>query len=155
MKTFKDNEIIIRPSKILFTLISFSHALLIFLIHILDLYWYFTVAFVILTLLSFYYYSKVYFLRQSKKQVKRLEYDEINKIWLLTLGNDLKVNGKLKDNNYLSNIVLVLNFEIISAKSNILKHKKSKNQHAVAIVFNDSVSVSQFRYLKRYIKYSI
>jgi len=153
MKPFQDNEIIIRPSKILFTLISFSHALLIFLIHILSLYWYFTIALVFLVLMSFYYYAKVYFLRQSKKQVKRLEYNKIDKNWHLTLGNDEKVIGKLKANNYLSNIVLVLNFEILDSKINLQNPKKVKTRHAIAIVFNDSVSITQFRFLKRKTKY--
>jgi len=153
MNSLHDNEIIIRPSKILFTLISFSHALLIFLIHILDLYWYFTIALVLLVLISFYYYSKAYFLRHSKKQVKRLEYNQIDKNWLLTLGNDEKVIGKLKVNNYSSNIVLVLNFEILDRKNDIQKLKKRKARQVVAIVFNDSVSITAFRFLKRNIKY--
>ena len=140
---YQDNKIIIRPSKLLFTIITFSHALLIFLIHILDLYWYITLALVFVTLLSYYYYSRVYFLRKSKKIVKSLEYQEDTKNWQLFLGNGQVVLGKLRHNNYISNTVLVLNFDII----------QSKKQEVSAIVFYDSVSITAYRYLKRMIKY--
>ena len=145
--TYQDNQIIIRPSKILFTLISFSHALLIFLIHLLDFAWYFTLVLVLLTLVSFYYYSRTYFLRHSKKIVKRLEYQEDKKLWHLVLGNNSEVLAKLSYKNFVSNTVLVLNFEV-SNPSKI--HKK---QHVSAIIFHDSVSITEYRYLKRKIKY--
>ncbi len=153
-KPYQDNEIIIRPSKMLFTLISFSHALLIFLIHVLDLTWYIALVLVIITLLSFYYYSRTYFLRRSKKTVKKLEYQEDKKTWELSLGNDTKVIGRLRHNNFTSNVVLVLNFDIINPSYNQFSNiKKQKKQQVSAIVFNDSVSITTYRYLKRKIKY--
>lgn len=153
-------NLILRPSRYFFTLISGLHLVLIFLICLADLDWIKFTVMLFLSAISYCYLIRKYIYRKNKFIVKHLwQDDNINNLskWKLKLNSNIVHSVDLIHNAYVSNYLIILYFSIkdldksnnTSNLLNILNFYKKKT--VSVLIFPDMIDKKDYHRLKLFL----
>lgn len=156
----KKINLILRPSRFFFTLISGLHLIILFLISILEIDLIKIIVLLIILLLSYSYMLRRYIYRKYKYAVIHLWQDIKSNNpheWELKLSNSKIIKATLKSKGYMSNYLIILHFVIFNNKSSLLnsiKHLIKFNTKTTisVLIFPDMIDNKDYHRLMMFLK---
>jgi hypothetical protein len=147
-------NLILRPSRYFFTLISGLHLIIIFLVCISGLNWLKILVLLLTIIFSYSYLLYKFIYRKAKYSIISLQRNQdvsAPQQWLLKLSSFKITSAELQPKGYASDYFIIMHFKILRDNKYIKNFKLFKYKIIPVIIFPDMLDFCDYIALKRFL----